>query len=118
MMLSEITLPMEYEACRSLAMVYPYEVAALWYQMQAEHGDPRHIGSARPTNDGRWVLNGDILSELHPGGIFAWSLPYLTPEIQAAIEVVPMAEIEPLIVRPEITEADYLAATRPEEVSP
>lgn len=108
MLLSEMTLPVPYADCKHLAIVYPYEVAAIWYTLQQEHGDPRHVGSARPTIDGRFVLNGDIMSELHPGGIFAWSLPYLTPEIQAAIEVVPMADIKPLIVQPE----------PPEEVSP
>lgn len=94
MFLSEITLPMPYEDCRDLAMVYPYDVAVLWYAIQQEHGDLRHVATAQQLTDGRWMLGGHLLSELYPGGILGWACDYLTPEIMAQIEVVPMSEAE------------------------
>lgn len=100
MLLSEMTLPVAYKDCKNLALVYPYEVAVLWYTIQQHHGDPRHVADGRQLTDGRWILGGDLLSEMHPTGIVGWALPYLTPEIMAQIEVVSMSEVESLIVPP------------------
>ena len=97
MILSELTLPMPYEECKDLAIVYPYEVAALWYTTQEQHGDPRHVGVGRQLTDGRWMMSGDVLSELCPGGIMGWAMPHLTPEIMAQIEVVAMSEAVALL---------------------
>ena len=97
MILSELTLPMPYEDCKDLAMVYPYEVAVLWYTIQQEHGDPRHVATAQQLTDGRWMLGGHLLSELYPGGILGWAVPHLTPEIMAQIEVVAMSEAVALL---------------------
>lgn len=104
MLLSEIQLPMPYEDCKDLAMVYPYEVAVLWYTIQQEHGDPRHVADGRQLTDGRWMLNGDLLSELYPGGIIGWACEYLTPEVMAQIEVVPMSEAVALLQEIEQTD--------------
>lgn len=101
MLLSELTLPVPYEGCKDLAMVYPHEVAVVWYTIQQEHGDPRHVATAQQLTDGRWMLNGDLLSELYPGGIIGWAVEYLTPEIMAQIEVVPMSEVAGLVETPE-----------------
>lgn len=100
MILSEVSLPVPYAECKHLALVYPYDVAVLWYGIQQQHGDPRHVAEARPLTDGRWILDGDLLSELHPAGILGWALPYLTPEIMAQIEVMPMSEVAPLLPTP------------------
>jgi len=100
MLLSELTLPVPYADCKELAMVYPYEVAVLWYTIQQEHGDSRHVASGRQLTDGRWMLGGDLLSELYPGGIIGWACEYLTPEIMAQIEVVPLSEVAALLPEP------------------
>lgn len=101
MILSELTLPVPYDECKDLALVYPYEVAVLWYTTQEEHGDPRHVGVGRQLTDGRWMMSGDVLSELYPGGIIGWAVEYLTPEIMAQIEVVPMSEVAGLVAAPD-----------------
>jgi hypothetical protein len=100
MTLAELTLPVPYAKSKSLAMVYPYDVAVLWYTTQQEHGDPRHVAAAQQLIDGRWMLGGHLLSELYTGGIIGWALPYLTPEIMAQVEVVPMSEVAPLLPPP------------------
>ena len=93
MFLSELTLPIDYEECKDLALVYPYEVAVQWYAIQQEHGDPRHVAVGLPLADGRWMMLGEVLSEVYPGGILAWAAEFLTPEIAEQIEVVPLGEV-------------------------
>ena len=97
MLISELTLPMPYEECKDLVLVYPYEVAVLWYTIQEEHGDPRHVGVGRQLTDGRWMMCGGVLSEMYPGGIIGWAVEQLTPEIMAQIEVVPLSEAVALL---------------------
>ena len=97
MLMSELTLPMPYDECKTLALVYPYETAVVWYTLQMEHGDPRHVGVGIQLTDGRWMMDGGVLSEIYPGGILGWAAEYLTPEIMATIEVVPMSEVVALL---------------------
>jgi hypothetical protein len=92
MLLSGCSLPVPYEDCKDLALVYSYEVAVQWYESQVEHGDRRHTFTGLALSDGRWMMYGDVLSELYPGGIIGWAVEYLTPEIMAQIEVIPLAD--------------------------
>ena len=92
MLLTDLTLPMLWADCKDLALVYPYEIAVALYQVQEEHGDPRHVPAGRELTDGRWMLCGDVLSEVGEGGILAGAAPYITPEIMQAVEVIPLAD--------------------------
>lgn len=92
MTLSDLTLPMPWADCKDLALVYDYEIAVTLYQVQAEHGDPRHVPAGLELTDGRWMLCGDVLSEVGPGGILAGAFGYITPEMMQAVEVVPLAD--------------------------
>jgi hypothetical protein len=98
MWLSDLTLPMPYAACKDLALVYPYEVALTLYNTQQEHGDWRHVVTGQPLTDGRYMIAGEMLSEVGSGGLFAWIANYMTPEIMAQVEVVPMSEVAGLVV--------------------
>lgn len=100
MTLLEMTLPVPYAECKHLAIVYSYEIALIWYSLQQQHGDPRHVAEARLLTDGRWMLGGDLLSELYPGGIVGWACERLTPEVMSHIEVVPMSEVSGLLASP------------------
>lgn len=91
MVLSEVALPMPYEQCKNLALVYPYEVAVQWYLLQQQYGDQRHVAAGQELPDGRWMLGGHLLSELYPGGLLGWAVPHLTPELMQQIEVVTLA---------------------------
>jgi len=99
MTLSQLTPPVPYEYCKDLAMVYPYAVAVVWYTIQQEHGDPRHVAKGQKLADGRWMLGAYLLSELYPGGIIGWAIEHLTPEVTDQIEVVPMSEVAGLAVQ-------------------
>jgi len=100
MILSELTLPMPLEECQPLALVYPYEVAVVLYDTQREHGDPRHVVYGQALTDGRYMVAGEMLTEVGDGGLFAWIRDYLTPEIMSQIQVVPMGEVAGLLVQP------------------
>jgi hypothetical protein len=97
MWLSDLTLPMPYAECKDLALVYPYGVALSLYTTQQEHGDPRHVVTGQPLTDGRYMIAGEMLSEVGPGGLFAWIAEYMTPEIMGQIEVVPMEVAKALL---------------------
>ncbi len=101
MLLSEMTLPVPFEGCRDLALVYPYEVAVALYGVQEEHGDPRHVPVGRQLTDGRWMMCGDVLSEVGQGGILAQAFSHITQEMMASVEVVPMSEVEGLLPPPD-----------------
>jgi hypothetical protein len=92
MTLADLTLPMPWAECKDLALVYPYEIAVALYQVQAEHGDPRHVPAGRELTDGRWMLCGDVLSEVGPGGILAGAAQHITPDMMQSVEVVPLAD--------------------------
>jgi hypothetical protein len=92
MLLSEMTLPVPYADCKDLALVYPYEIAVALYGVQEEHGDPRHVPAGRQLTDRRWMLCGDVLSEVGSKGILAKAFGYITTEMMANVEVIPMSE--------------------------
>ncbi len=101
MLLSDLTFPLPYEECKDLALVYDYATASQWYTIQQEHGDPRHVAGGKQLADGRWMMGGHLLSELHEGGILAWALPHLTPEWMASVEVVPIGDVVGLLPTPD-----------------
>ena len=92
-----MTFPTPYSQCKDLALVYSYAVAVQWYGIQQQHGDPRHVPAGRQLTDGRWMLNGDLLSEMYPGGIIGWACECLTPGIMSQVAVVPMSEVVALL---------------------
>lgn len=95
MTLADYTLPVPYNECKDLALVYSHDIAVQWYQTQQEHGDPRHVATAQQLPDGRWWLGAHLLSEVYPGGILGWAAEFLTPAIAEQIEVVPLADVLP-----------------------
>jgi hypothetical protein len=100
MRLSDLSLPMPYAECKGLALVYAYEVAVNLYGVQQEHGDPRHVPAGRQLTDGRWMLCGDVLSEVGEGGILAASFAHITPEMMSAVDVIPWADAVALLPPP------------------
>lgn len=92
MWLSDLTLPIPYADCKDIALIYPYDVAVALYGVQEEHGDPRHVPAGRQLTDGRWMLCGDVLSEVGEGGILSQAFAYITSEMMQSVEVVPLAD--------------------------
>ena len=101
MTLADLTLPMSLDECEDLALVYGYEVAVALYELQQEHGDWRHVCYGRPLTDGRWMIDGEILSMVGDGGIYGWVKDHMDAETMEQISVVPMEEAVALLPEPE-----------------
>ena len=92
MTLSDITLPVSYEWGVSHALVFGTDLAQRLAEVQAEHGDPRHVPAARSLTDGRWMLAADILTECLPGGLVYGGFSQLDAGRFDEIEVLPIAD--------------------------
>ena len=97
MTLADLTLPVDYTWSKGYALVFDAALAQRLAEVQAEHGDPRHVPNARPLTDGRWLLNADILTECLPGGLVYGGFSRLDAARFDEIEVVPMAEAVALL---------------------
>jgi len=92
MTLSNITLPVTYEWGVAHALVFDVALAQRLGEVQAQHGDPRHVPAPRTLTDGRFVLTADILTECVPGGLVYGGFSQLDAGRFDEIEVVPLAD--------------------------
>lgn len=101
MTLSDITLPVAYEWGVSNALVFANDLAVRLAEVQAEHGDPRHVPSPRLLTDGRYMLTADILTECVPGGLIYGGFSELDASRFDEIEVLPIADAVALLPEPD-----------------
>lgn len=92
MTLADLTLPVDLAWAKGFALVFDVSLTQRLAEVQAEHGDPRHVPNARPLTDGRYMLNADILTECLPGGLVYGGFSQLNAERFDEIEVVPIAD--------------------------
>jgi hypothetical protein len=92
MNLANITLPVTYEWGVSHALVFDAALAQRLGEVQAQHGDPRHVPAPRTLTDGRFMLTADILTECVPGGLVYGGFSQLDAARFDEIEVVPLAD--------------------------
>ena len=92
MTLADVTLPVSYEWGVAHALVFDVALAQRLAQVQAQHGDPRHVPAPRTLTDGRFMLTADILTECLPGGLVYGGFSQLDAGRFDEIEVVPLAE--------------------------
>lgn len=100
MTLADLSLPVDYTWAKGFALVFDASLAERLAEVQAEHGDPRHVPNARPLTDGRFMLNADILTECLPGGLVYGGFSQLDAARFSEIEVVAMAEAVALLPPP------------------
>lgn len=89
--------PVSYETAKDLALVFSPELAAQLAEVQAEHGNPRHVASPVDLTDSRKMLCADLLTEIAPGGLYAQGFAYLPKELFNSVDVIPMSKIIPLL---------------------
>ena len=92
MTLDELELPVTVEWGRQHALVFDASLAQRLAEVQAEHGDPRHVPVAVPLSGGRFMLLADILTECVPGGLVYGGFSQFDAERFDEIEVVSLAE--------------------------
>ena len=101
MTLADLTLPVTYEWGKDYALVFDAALAQRLAEVQAEHGDPRHVPNPLPLTDGRFMLTADILTECLPGGLVYGGFSRLDAARFSEIEVVQMTEAVAMIASPE-----------------
>lgn len=90
-LLSSGTLP-ELSYLRGMALVFDSDLCQRLVNVQAWHGDPRHVPQPPATSDGRWMLCAEVLTECHPGGILWAGFSHLDPAGFSQIDVVPIGD--------------------------
>jgi hypothetical protein len=97
MTLADVTFPVEYEWGRDHALVFDAALAQRLAEVQAEHGDPRHVPAPVRLTDSRWLLSADILTECLPGGLVYGGFSQLDAGRFYEIEVVPLEDAVALL---------------------
>ncbi len=69
MTLSDLHLPITYEAAKGYALVFTPQLAARLAELHAIHGSPNLVPMPRTLTDGRLMLSADLLTEVMPGGL-------------------------------------------------
>jgi hypothetical protein len=92
MTLADLSLPVTYEWGVSHALLFDASLAQRLGEVQAQHGDPRHVPAPRTLTDGRYMLTADILTECLPGGLVYGGFSQLDAGRFDEIAVVPLAD--------------------------
>jgi hypothetical protein len=92
MTLADIELPVTYEWGVAHALVFDAALAQRLGEVQAEHGNPRHVPGPRSLTDGRFMLTADILTECLPGGLVYGGFSQLDAGRFDEIEVLSLAD--------------------------
>jgi hypothetical protein len=85
------SLPMSYEECETLAVVFPQKQCQALVNAQAWYGNPRFQAAPLPLTDGRWMLHGGLLSEV-PVGLYGAAFQRLNHANLALCDVMPLEE--------------------------
>ena len=71
MLLRDLSLPINAEDARGLALVFAPALAVRLQQLHAAYGSPNCVPVPLPLTDGRLMLGADVLTEVIPGGLLA-----------------------------------------------
>jgi len=67
----------------------------------AAHTDEQHRAAPVQLQDGRWMLCADLLTEVHPAGLYAGIFARLPHELFDRVEVIPWADAVALLPEPD-----------------
>lgn len=94
------SLPLPYEQARTYGLVFGASLAARLAEVQAEHPS-QHVAVPVATDDGRFLLCGDLLSEVGEGGLYAGGFNHLDASRFDEIAVIPWDDAVALLPDPE-----------------
>jgi hypothetical protein len=101
MTIADLPLPISYAVARQYALMFTPQLAQRLAELHAEHGRPDCIAEPLPLVDGRYMLGADLLTATVPGGwLHAMWEAADKAVLLPAVEVVPMAEAEAMLVPP------------------
>lgn len=90
------SLPLAYDEARQYGLVFDAALAQRLAQVQAETPS-RHYARPVALTDGRYLLCGDLLSEVGAGGLYAQGFAKLDAARFDEIEVMPWADAVALL---------------------
>lgn len=90
------SLPLPYADARQYGLVFSAELAERLAEVQAANPS-QHYASPALLTDGRYLLCGDLLSEVGPGGLYARGFAELNPTRFDEIDVLPWADCVALL---------------------
>lgn len=91
-------LPLTYEEGRTYGLVFDAALAQRLAEVQAEHPS-QFVAQPVPLVDGRYLLCGDLLSEV-PNGLYGVGFSHLDASRFDEIEVIPWADAVALLPPP------------------
>lgn len=94
------SLPLDYEAGRQYGLVFSADLANRLAEVQA-NALSQHYASPVLLADGRYLLCGDLLSEVGARGLYASGFAKLNPTRFGEIVVLPWADAVALLPQPE-----------------
>jgi hypothetical protein len=102
MLLRDLSLPINAEDARGLALVFAPALAVRLQQLHAEYGSPNCVPVPLPLIDGRLMLGADVLTEVIPGGLLAamWARAD-GAVLGASVEVIAWADAVAMLPPPE-----------------
>jgi hypothetical protein len=94
-------LPLSYAEGTTYGLVFAIDVKMRLDEIQQEH-PPVNYATPVATADGRYILHGDLLSEVGPDGMFGGTFSYLDQSRFNEVEVLSWADAQALLPpRPE-----------------
>ena len=98
MTLGDLTLPIDLEQARGLALVFTAELAGPLAAIHSQYGTPNCAPIPRSLIDGRLVLGADLLTEVEPGGLLYDMWQHADQDVlRAAVQVMPWADVVTLL---------------------
>ena len=89
-------LPLSYAQGSTYGLVFAVDLKMRLDEIQQEH-PPTNYATPVETADGRYILHGDLLSEVGPDGMFAGTFSYLDQSRFNEIEVLSWADAKALL---------------------
>lgn len=94
-------LALPYQEARTFALVFGQAAYDALRAAQAARPQAQHRAAPVGLADGRWILCADLLTETHPGGLFAEGFTALPHEMVAQVGVMPWSDALALLPKPE-----------------
>lgn len=102
MLLRDLSLPINAEEARGLALVFAPALAVRLQQLHAAHGSTNCVPVPLPLTDGRLMLGADVLTEIAAGGLLAAMWAQADGAVLgASVEVIAWADAVAMLPPPE-----------------
>lgn len=89
-----------HEELKSLALVFNSSLKNILEATQETFAS-KHKAAPVELTDGRFMLCADLLTEIHPGGLYSQGFGLLDADLFAQVEVITLSDLQTLLPVPE-----------------